>query len=79
MTGLDLFPDQFRHPFGYDRALLGADDYRGQSIRAPTSDTVSEVFAALGATTTDADPDRGRNAATSRRTHSRRDTSRRAT
>jgi TRAP-type C4-dicarboxylate transport system substrate-binding protein len=57
VTGLDLFPDQLRHPFGYDRALLGADDYTGQSIRAPTSDTVSEVFAALGATTTDDDPD----------------------
>ena len=59
VTGLDLFPDQLRHPFGYDRALLGADDYTGQSIRAPTSDTVSEVFAALGATTTDDDPDSG--------------------
>ena len=79
VTGLDLFPDQLRHPFGFDRALLGVDDYKGQSIRAPTSDTVGEVFAALGATTTDADPTRGRNAATSRRTHSRRDTSRRAT
>ncbi len=59
VTGLDLFPDQLRHPFGYDRALLGADDYSGQSIRAPTSDTVSEVFAALDATTTDDDPDSG--------------------
>ena len=59
VTGLDLFPDQLRHPFGYDRALLGANDYTGQSIRAPTSDTVSEVFAALGATTTDDDPDSG--------------------
>ena len=59
VTGLDLFPDQLRHPFGYDRALLGADDYTGQSIRAPTSDTVNEVFAALDATTTDDDPDSG--------------------
>src|SRR6478609_2741302 len=59
VTGLDLFPDQLRHPFGFDRALLGADDYSGQSIRAPTSDTVREVFAALGAATTDADPDSG--------------------
>lgn len=57
VTGLDLFPDQLRHPFGYDRPLLGADDYAGQSIRAPTSDTVREVFAALDATTTDRDPD----------------------
>ena len=57
VTGLDLFPDQLRHPFGFDRALLSADDYTGQSIRAPTSDTVRAVFAALGATTTDDDPD----------------------
>ncbi len=60
VTGLDLFPDQLRHPFGYDRALLGVEDYAGQSIRAPTSDTVAMVFAALGATTTDDDPDSDR-------------------
>ena len=57
VTGLDLFPDQLRHPFGYDHALLGADDYDGQTIGAPTSDTVAQVFAALDATTTDSGPD----------------------
>jgi TRAP-type C4-dicarboxylate transport system substrate-binding protein len=56
VVGLDLFPDELRHPFGQD-PLLGAEDYAGQSIRAATSETVTQLFAALGATTTDNDPD----------------------
>jgi TRAP-type C4-dicarboxylate transport system substrate-binding protein len=55
MVGLDLFPDGLRHPFGYDRPLLGAADYDGGVIRAARSDTVDRLFAALGASTTDDD------------------------
>ena len=79
VTGLDLFPDQLRHPFGYDRALLGADDYTGQSIRRrrPTRSVRSSPPSTRRLPTTIRTP--GRNAATSRRTRSRRDTSRRAT
>jgi TRAP-type C4-dicarboxylate transport system substrate-binding protein len=52
-AGLDLFPDLQRHPFGFGKPLLGADDYQGQEIRTPTSATVAEMFGALGATVDD--------------------------
>jgi TRAP-type C4-dicarboxylate transport system substrate-binding protein len=58
MVGLDLFPDGLRHPFGYDRPLLGPDDYDGGVIRAARSVTVERLFAALGASTTDDDSTR---------------------
>ena len=55
VVGLDLFPAGLRHPFGYDEPLLGAGDYQGGTIRIALSDTVTQMFAALGATVTDAD------------------------
>lgn len=53
LVGLDLYPDGLRHPFGYQEPLLGLEDYQGVLIRAPRSDTVSRLFAALGAGVTD--------------------------
>ena len=55
VVGLDLFPAGLRHPFGYDEPLLGAGDYQGGTIRIALSETVTQMFAALGATVTDAD------------------------
>jgi TRAP-type C4-dicarboxylate transport system substrate-binding protein len=55
--GLALFPEGLRHPFGFERPLLGPGDYAGAAIRSPTSDTIAGVFAALGATTNDAETD----------------------
>jgi TRAP-type C4-dicarboxylate transport system substrate-binding protein len=57
VVGLDLFPDGLRHPFGFDEPLLGAEDYSAETIRTPRSDTVTRLFAAFGATTTDARAD----------------------
>jgi Bacterial extracellular solute-binding protein, family 7 len=53
VTGVDMFPDGLRHPFGYDEPLLDARDYAGRTIWAARSDTVARVFDALGATTDD--------------------------
>ena len=55
VVGLDLFPAGLRHPFGYDEPLLGAGDYQGGTIRIALSETVTQMFAALGATVTDAE------------------------
>ena len=49
VVGVDLFPEQFRHPFGYDAPLLGVEDYAGQDVRVPPSDTSNALFTALGA------------------------------
>jgi hypothetical protein len=54
VVGLDLFPAGLRHPFGYDEPLLGAADYQDGTIRIALSETVKQMFAALGATVTDA-------------------------
>jgi TRAP-type C4-dicarboxylate transport system substrate-binding protein len=56
VVGLALFPEGLRHPFGFKTPLLGPGDYTGKAIRAPTSDTVAAVFAALGATVDDDPP-----------------------
>lgn len=49
VIGLALFPEGLRHPFGFERALLGPADYRGQTIRAGVSETTYAMFEALGA------------------------------
>jgi TRAP-type C4-dicarboxylate transport system substrate-binding protein len=53
VTGIDLFPDGLRHPFGYDDPLLDVHDYADQTIWSPTSEVVAHMFGALGATTDD--------------------------
>jgi TRAP-type C4-dicarboxylate transport system substrate-binding protein len=50
---LALFPEGLRHPFGFDAPLLGPEDYAGEEIRTPTSDTTAAMFERLGATTDD--------------------------
>jgi TRAP-type C4-dicarboxylate transport system substrate-binding protein len=65
MAGLDeagvvplaLFPEGLRHPFGFRAPLLGPDDYAGEEIRTPTSNTTAAMFETLGATTNDQEPD----------------------
>lgn len=49
VVGMDIFPDQFRHPFAYDDPLLGPEDYAGQVIRSPTSATIRAMLKAFGA------------------------------
>ena len=56
LVGLDIFPDGLRHPFGYDRPLVGAEDYDGALIRAGASGTVARLFGALGAHVRDVEP-----------------------
>ena len=38
-----------RHPFGFERPLVGPADYREQGIRSPRSETTYALFRALGA------------------------------
>ena len=62
VTGVDLFPDGLRHPFGYDQPLLGVQDYAGQTIWGSRSDTESRIFGALGASMDDSPDSRQRGA-----------------
>jgi TRAP-type C4-dicarboxylate transport system substrate-binding protein len=55
MVGLALIPEGLRHPFGFDEPLLGPEDYDGATIRAPQAQATDALFAALGATTSQAD------------------------
>lgn len=57
VKGLTLLPEGLRHPFAFDEPLMGPDDYAGATMRTPTSATTAAVFAALGASVTDDDPD----------------------
>ena len=41
---------------GSSRPLMGPDDYDGEAIRTPTSETTTAVFAALGASVNDDEP-----------------------
>ena len=50
VVGIDLFPQELRHPFGNGTAVLGRGDYVGQTFRVPASQTVWALFTALGAT-----------------------------
>jgi TRAP-type C4-dicarboxylate transport system substrate-binding protein len=53
LVGLALVPEGLRHPFSFTTALLGPDDYRGKTFRAPTSVTTTSMFKALNATVND--------------------------
>jgi TRAP-type C4-dicarboxylate transport system substrate-binding protein len=55
MVGLALIPEGLRHPFGFEEPLLGPEDYDGATIRAPQAQATDALFAALGATTSQAD------------------------
>ncbi len=57
VRGIALFPEGLRHPFGLEQAMMGPGDYDGEAIRTPTSETTKAMFAALGASVSDDDPD----------------------
>ena len=57
VVGLALLPEGLRHPFGFDGPLLGPADYDGAVIRTLTSNAVTAMFTALGATTDDGEVD----------------------
>lgn len=57
VAGIALFPEGLRHPFGYDKPLLGPSDYASKRIRMATSITTEELFTALNAQVTDDDTD----------------------
>lgn len=50
LTGLGVYPDQLRHPFGFRAPLLTLDDFSGAILRVPTSQVSDAVIRALGAT-----------------------------
>ena len=58
VVGLDLFPSELRHPFGYSKPMRSADDFDGAIVRAPASATTRMLLEELGATAVDdpADP-----------------------
>jgi TRAP-type C4-dicarboxylate transport system substrate-binding protein len=58
VEGMALWPEGLRHPFGYDAPLVAPADFQGARIRAATSRTVAQTFAALGAQTDDQEPNR---------------------
>jgi TRAP-type C4-dicarboxylate transport system substrate-binding protein len=61
--GLALFPEGLRHPFGLEKPLMGPDDYDGEAIRTPTSETTAAMFGALGASVNDDEADPRQHAA----------------
>ena len=57
VVGLALMPEALRHPYSFGDPLLAPADYDGAIVRTPISATVTEMFSALGATTTAEEPD----------------------
>jgi TRAP-type C4-dicarboxylate transport system substrate-binding protein len=57
VTGLSLWPEGLRHPFGFDGPVLAASDYHGKTVRSPESAATTAIFKALGAKTTAEEPD----------------------
>lgn len=53
VTGLALLPEGLRHLFAFSDPLLTPEDFTGQLIRVPASDTAYATLAALGATPDD--------------------------
>ena len=51
VRGIDLFPEALRHPFGFNGALGGVEDYAGKVMRVPDSAAVAAIFESFGATT----------------------------
>ena len=49
LTGLALVPGGARHPFGYGRARLGAEDFQGIGFTSNTASGVDPMVEALGA------------------------------
>lgn len=56
VTGLAMWPEGLRHPFGFEGPLTSPADYSGEVIRSPKSRTTAQVFEALGARTSAKEP-----------------------
>jgi TRAP-type C4-dicarboxylate transport system substrate-binding protein len=65
LTGIALVPGGLRHPFGYNTALYGPDDYAGATFNTRYGSGVDAIFGALGATT-----DHSRDQARTEKAHS---------
>ncbi len=57
VEGLAMFSEGFRRPFGYEYPLRGLMDYKGETLRVPTSAVSKAMYEALGATVVDSEPD----------------------
>ena len=57
VTGLALYPEELRHPFGFAGPLLTPDQFVGGSVRVPTSKASTLLYETLGATAVDDEPD----------------------
>ncbi len=57
VEGIALWPEGLRHPFGFEAPLTSLDGFTGQVVRSGVSDTITSIFAALGAGTTSEEPD----------------------
>ncbi|HZD18472.1 MAG TPA: TRAP transporter substrate-binding protein DctP [Actinomycetota bacterium] len=53
VTGLALLPEGLRHMFAFGGPPLSRADFEGKQVRAPSSETTSALFQALGATADD--------------------------
>jgi TRAP-type C4-dicarboxylate transport system substrate-binding protein len=49
LTGLGAYPDQLRHPLGFEAPFLTLADFAGARIRVPPSRISDELLSALGA------------------------------
>ena len=53
VTGVSMFPEGLRHPFGFASPLRDPGDYYGGRFRVPTSSVSSALYGSFGATATD--------------------------
>lgn len=49
LTGISLWPEGLRHPFGFERAFRALADFEGSKVRAPYSQASYELLRTLGA------------------------------
>jgi TRAP-type C4-dicarboxylate transport system substrate-binding protein len=57
VAGISMWPEGLRHPFGYETPLTGPQDFAGETIRSAKSRAITQLFKALGATTSAKEPD----------------------
>ncbi|WP_394768600.1 TRAP transporter substrate-binding protein [Lacisediminihabitans sp.] len=53
VTGLSIYPDELRHPFGYEAPMDSLEQFGGAVMRVPTSAASTMLYQALGARTVD--------------------------
>jgi TRAP-type transport system periplasmic protein len=49
LTGLDVYPDQLRHPLGFREPFLSLADFQGAHLRVPSSHISEGIVRSLGA------------------------------